>query len=611
MPFADVQRPAIGVSLLQAATKARGLSSTIEYCNIPFADTIGRDLYGTISHGTRPQHLVGEWVFADDVFGDEIPPAEEYMRRVLVPNVASNVADRIVSARVVRGEYLDRCVAQIMAHAPRVVGFTTTFHQTCASLAVAKRLKDQPQPPAIAFGGANCEGEMGVQMLESFPWIDAVSSGESDTSFPRMLDALLEGRTARIAGVAFRDQASDERVPGPLAVYDMDALPIPDYDDYFRQLDESVGGRDAGAHVVVETSRGCWWGAKHHCTFCGLNGDTMAFRAKDPQRAYEEIICLAERYDSPGVESVDNILDLRYLDTLLPMLAESDLDLRFFYEVKANLRYEQLRKMRAGGIRHVQPGIESLSNQVLRLMDKGVTRLQNIQLMRWCEEFDIRYTWNILAGFPGEEPDEYRRMAELIPLLTHLTPPASTAQLRLDRFSPYHTNSERFGFRNVRPSLAYSLVFPLAADELQRLAYYFDYDYADNRSPRTYLEPMRDVLAAWHEARGARLDAEAVGDTIVVTDTRRVARKERHELVGVEAQVYLACDSATTSDALLRRPEFAGHESAVQEALDELAEQCLLVSDEGRHVSLAVFRARPSAGAAEAAERADRAVLAR
>ena len=52
-----------------------------------------------------------------------------------------------------------------MAHRPRVVGFTTTFHQTCASLAVARRLKALPDPPLVVFGGANCEGEMGVQML--------------------------------------------------------------------------------------------------------------------------------------------------------------------------------------------------------------------------------------------------------------------------------------------------------------------------------------------------------------------------------------------------------------------------------------------------------------
>ena len=40
--------------------------------------------------------------------------------------------------------------------------------------------------------------------------------------------------------------------------------------------------------MVMETARGCWWDAKHHCTFCGLNGEFMGFRSKSPLRALAE-----------------------------------------------------------------------------------------------------------------------------------------------------------------------------------------------------------------------------------------------------------------------------------------------------------------------------------
>ena len=119
-------------------------------------------------------------------------------------------------------------------------------------------------------------------------------------------------------------------------------------------------------------------------------------------------------------------------------------------------------------------------------MDKGVSGLQNIQLLRWCEELGIDCAWNILAGFPGEPPEEYERMAELVPLLEHLDAPMSTARLRLDRFSPFHARAEAYGFRRVRPSHAYFHVFPLGRRELDRLAYFFDYDYEDERLPETY-----------------------------------------------------------------------------------------------------------------------------
>ena len=70
--------------------------------------------------------------------------------------------------------------------------------------------------------------------------------------------------------------------------------------------------------IPFESARGCWWGQKHHCVFCGLNGSTMRFRAKSPDRVFAELVHQARRYRSFRFEAVDNILDMGYLTTLLP-----------------------------------------------------------------------------------------------------------------------------------------------------------------------------------------------------------------------------------------------------------------------------------------------------
>src|SRR5439155_6118718 len=134
------------------------------------------------------------------------------------------------------------------------------------------------------------------------------------------------------------------------------------------------------------------------------------------------------------ISAVDNIIDMRYYRDVLPRLKELDLDVALFYETKANLRKEQVRLLREAGITRIQPGIESLSTNVLRLMGKGVTALQNIQLLRWCAEFGVHPGWNLLAGFPGEDPADYARQAAIVPLLTHLVPPQGVGEVRLDRF---------------------------------------------------------------------------------------------------------------------------------------------------------------------------------
>lgn len=597
MPFADLGRPAIGVSLLKSAALQAGYTAAIEYCNIRLGDELGADLYQQISSTFPPDIVVGEWFFANDLFANEIPSADEYVSGPLARYATEEIAARILERRTIVSDYLDECARRIAAHSPHMVGFTTTFHQTCASLAVAKRLKSLPNPPLVVFGGANCEGEMGLQLLQSFPWIDYICCGESDISFPKLLAGVFRGGSMDVPGVLQKGQANT--VVKSEAVQDLDVLPYPDYDDYFAQLDSSKVGREQAYHVIVETSRGCWWGAKHHCTFCGLNGDTMAFRSKTPKRAYDEITTLSRKYGLQRVGFVDNILDMRYIDTLFPQLAASGMQLELFYEVKANLRYDQVVKLYQGGMRQMQPGIENFSNEILRLMEKGVSGLQNIQLMRWCEEVGIECAWNILGGFPEESPSEYQRMAEMALLLVHLQPPISCGLVRLDRFSPFHTRSERFGFRRMRPSRGYFYVFPLGRREMHRLAYFFDFDYGDGRDPESYMRPLNDAVRRWWSARTATPPAKLEAwfsdtDSVRIVDSRDLSAPNERELNGLAARLLFYCDTASTVDALVRRSDLADSPDEIASTLEQLARERLMLKDEDQYLSLPVFRNRPA-----------------
>ena len=60
---------------------------------------------------------------------------------------------------------------------------------------------------------------------------------------------------------------------------------------------------------------------------------------------------------------VDNILDMRYFRDLIPALAEESADLHLFFEVKANLRKDQLQALANAGIRVIQPGSKASARQ--------------------------------------------------------------------------------------------------------------------------------------------------------------------------------------------------------------------------------------------------------
>jgi magnesium-protoporphyrin IX monomethyl ester (oxidative) cyclase len=597
MPFADIQSPAIGVSMLQAQLDRRGLTSRVLYFNLKFAETIGAELHGRLSAGVSSNALAGEWFFADCVFGDEVPPEYDYVSKVLSRSAAPDVVADILAARGARQTFIAQCAAEILDLAPRIVGFTTMFDQTCPSLAVAKAIKATPDPPLVIFGGANCEGEMGRQLLASVEWIDNVCTGEGDEVFPAFVESVVRGEgDPAIPGVPGR--ASAPSLADPAMIRDLDALPFPSYRDYMACLRGSPVAENLKVRLPFQSSRGCWWGAKQHCTFCGLNGQGMAYRSKSSEMVVQELSALAETYGIRTFSSVDNILDMRHIGGVFPRLRDDGPALDLFYEVKANLRFEQLALLKAGGVAAIQPGIESLSNDVLRLMKKGCTALHNIQLLRWCKELGIEVAWNLIGGFPGEPVDAYAAMAALAPLLTHLPPPGACTPIRLDRFSPLFTDADRMGLKRVRPKPAYYYIFPFGRHELQRLAYFFDFDYADGRRPEDYMAPTREAVGVWWRAAALpedsrpRLTASWRSPAeVAVTDTRACAAAGAHALHGLAARVLAACDTGRSLSGVVRDVGGAP-EADVSACLSDLIDRLLVIEIEGRFLTLAVMDGR-------------------
>ena len=604
LPFADVGRPALGVSLLDAHLRRQGLFSSILYFNLEMAERIGTRLYGWFSQCTGDQellsvvapseYLAGEWFFADLVFPGRIPAESEYVSRFFEPDPGMRrLIPEILEARRHRHAFVDDCVREIERHNPRVVGFTTTFHQTCACLAVAQRLKHTANPPIVIFGGANCEGAMGLELIQAFPWIDYVCTGEGDEAAPQFLGELIrEGIARPITGILEQGDPGPLTTPAP--VRQMDSLPMPNYSAYFEALSTSAIGASIQPRLLIETARGCWWGEKQHCTFCGLNGQTMGYRSKSPQRVFEELSYLSKTHGLDQVEFVDNILDLKYVDTLFPELIRTGSTLKFFLETKSNMRFEQLRTLRQGGVRAIQPGIESFSNQILQLMRKGCTGLQNIQLLRWCEELSITVFWNLLYGFPNESPAEYVRMAELIPLLTHLQRPGYCGRIHVDRFSPLFESTE-CGITEPRPASAYAYLYPLLPQPLHNLAYFFEFDYADGQKPAEYTRALTEEVERWSEwssPNRPRLDLFQTDSVVLITDTRACAKKPAFVLTGLDAKLYLACDSAQTSASAARKLGDATNELEVCEMLRSFRDARLMIEMDGRYLSLAVLRNR-------------------
>jgi ribosomal peptide maturation radical SAM protein 1 len=509
MPFGSTRMPSIQVGLLTALAKGEGWQADGLYGNLLFARLFGWERYEVLCE--QRFRLLGEWLFSHAAFGDDTVPDERFLDLSDVPAIEHDLGLSCAELRDWRHRRIPKFIDTLAADArwPSValVGFTSMFEQTCASLALARALKRRHPDLLTVFGGANFDGEMGAEFLRTLGWIDCVVAGEAEQAFPALLRQVAGiDEPAALAGVLWRRPGPDGRgrPPAPrraATTSAMDAVPTPDYQDYFRTMVQTAAPREVNGRwtfVPFESARGCWWGETSHCTFCGLNATGMTYRSKSPGRVLSELDDLARSYGPHPFFAVDNILDHRYIDEVFGTLAQRELDYSFWYELKANLRPEQIRKLAHGGLVWAQPGIETLSTNVLKLMRKGSVSFINLRFIKWAHYYGIRVAWNVLYGFPGETVEDYRSMTRLIARIAHLPPPDDCGAIRMDRFSPYHSTPEQWGLGRVRPDARYAAVYPepIRAGEI---AYYFEFDNPARLPDATYA-PMLELIANWQQA---------------------------------------------------------------------------------------------------------------
>lgn len=594
MPFAAIDYPSLALGLFKSRLHKEGIPCDIHYLNISLVEMIGYGSYSALIT-QPPAYFAAEQLFAESAFGQLVRPDEAYYDEARLPPATRQ---QLQALKGFVEPFLARCMAEIDWRSYDIIGFTSLFEQNLASLSLARRIKRAHPGKIIVFGGPNFEAVMGETYHRLLDYIDFVCSGEADDTFPELIKRLAFNHPIDdLPGIVHRCRGVSRATGAAPMTTRLDALPIPDFTDYFARVRRLALPPGVDPCVLLETSRGCWWGEKNHCTFCGLNSQAMTYRSKSADRAVAEVAELKDRYGISFVRVVDNILNHEFFDDFLPSLARRKLGVTVFFEVKANLRKHQIATLKDAGVTVVQAGIESLSTHTLKLMRKGSTALMNVQTLKWCKEYGVLCDWNLIYGFPGEVPDDYRSSAALARVLTHLAAPTGCGPIRLDRFSPNYDHSEQMGLKNVRPLSYYSYLYPFAPEDLRDVAYYFEFDYAEPIDDGGHLPALHEAVATWKQRRD-HLYAVPHGEGIVIFDSRPVAAAAQTLLTGLDRTVLEICDQIATvrriQQTLSRSTGASPSDDEVRESLDSLVARHLVVSEDERFLSLPVLTYSPA-----------------
>ena len=599
MPFAAHEWPALGVSLLKAELRRDDIDCDVAYLNLAFAELVGRERYLDLVDRLPVRALVGEWIFAECLWGPDAGLPVTFVDDVLRARwrLSQDDIDAVLRARELAPDFLNAALASRPWGEYPIVGFSSSAAQNVASLALAQMIKAAHPDTICVFGGANWHGPPGLRLHELFPFVDYACTGEADVALPRLVRWLAgdEGvDLASIPGLVARIDGASVLVCAAEPVADLDGLPAPDCSDFFATRLSHRQIRATLPALSLETSRGCFWAARHACSFCGVNGHAPTYRAKSPDGVVAELRELTARWPCRVVYLADTAVPATFLDEVLPALAAAPLPARLFFEVRPDLTKEQVQSIAAARAR-IQPGIESLSDHVLGLLRKGTRALENIRLLKWCRAAGVHVHWNLLYGVPGETAQDYDEMVRLFPAIRFLAPPVVRQSVTVDRFSVYFEEPERHGIARLRPLAPYRYVYPFSDDDLAAIAYSFDHDRAEDRPALDVSDTLAREIAQWRRewlAGDLRVTADHEG-RLTLRDKRPAASEHTVVLDELESLLYRACDDIGELDDLVRVGRRRGNgrataENEVQAALAALVDRLLMVRVGDRFLSLAL-----------------------
>ena len=335
-----------------------------------------------------------------------------------------------------------------------------------------------------------------MEAVRSFPFVDYVFCGEGDLTVPEMTRRVVRNERSAELPFGVFDRAKAERGVPEVACVPGDAIAEPDSSDYYERIKGSRLHRAAVRKYFLESSRGCWKGQKQHCSFCGLNGERVAYRRKDPGQVLAELRRGYREFGCRIFLTADTVLDLNTMRDTLRIFGEEAPDAVISYETVSTLTEEQVRFLADCGVMVIQSGIETLHPKHIRLLNKGNGTLSSIALLKFALENRIQVLWNMLSGIPGDSPEEYRWVMELIPKLAHLPGP-NWGAIRFDKFSLYWKEPERFGLKLV-PMKGYRVLMPEDSVRLERWALFYDNLNPAARTGQQEIAEVRKAVDAWY-----------------------------------------------------------------------------------------------------------------
>ncbi len=320
------------------------------------------------------------------------------------------------------------------------IGLSVNFTGLRFAAEVLRVLAQTGHGSKIIVGGWGCVTDHMRAFLPQ-ETIDAFVLGEGEETLIEVMDALREHREPEgVPGAIFPKNNGAPYRPRP-PIRDLDSIPWPT----FSGFDLS---RYQTRSLPLLMSRGCIG----QCSFCNDWPQSKPYRVRSARNVFDEVRYHLEK-NRTDVFSFKDLAcngNIRELGALCDLIIGSGLKIRWDSNAicRREMTYELLCRLKKSGCESLMYGVESFSDNVLKRMNKNLTRRIAEQVIEDTYRAGIRASVNIIVGFPGETEADFREtMDALRRIRKHIVQVCVLSVCLINNDSMMDKDPQSFGIR--------------------------------------------------------------------------------------------------------------------------------------------------------------------
>ena len=381
-----------------------------------------------------------------------------------------------------------RALKRIQELAPDIVGISLFTHNRVDSLRLAQGIKRR-MPETVVLAGGPHATFLAEGLIEREVGIDFILQGEAERSLSWLVERLQRGNLPQ------------DRIIPSQDIGDLDALPPP---SRFTGRLIDVDPNEQFKYII--TSRGC----PHSCNFCcsplfWKNGVS----SRSVESIVDELEHLHQRYGIIYFSIRDDNFTLskkRVID-FCRLMRKRKLYMMWNCQSRVDsVDEEMLIAMKRAGLEHIQYGVESGSERILKMYDKNITVEMIERAARITRRVGVYLSIYLMTGMEGETRSDIRKTISLIGRMLPGDGIVSPVAL--------YPGTELYRRLRERNAISDSIWFQ------KRDAGIF---LRDDREVREWMSDLLDRIMlirerSWYRRRDFRRHRGVVGDECWVTD---------------------------------------------------------------------------------------------